>query len=75
MARARVDQRRDDRVRRRAGQQAELELELPGVEGGAALDGRADPARVVDDLVRAADEAVQGVHGGPDGERQAAVAA
>ena len=72
MARARVDQRRDDRVGGGACEPAELELELPGVEGRAALGGRADPPRVVDDLVRPADEAVQGVDRGPDREGQAA---
>ena len=39
--------------------QAVLELELPGVERRAALGGRADPPRAVDDLVGPADEAVR----------------
>jgi hypothetical protein len=55
-----VDERGDDRVLGAPAGQAGLELGLPGVQGGAPRGAGRQPA-TVDDLVRPAHEAVQGV--------------
>ena len=69
MARAGVDERGDHGMARASSGETGLELRLPGVERGAAL---AVARLVVGDVVRAADEAVDRVEGGPALSGQAA---
>jgi hypothetical protein len=66
-----IDERGDHRMLGAAGLEAAVELGLPPVQGRASgRSGRSPAPRAVDDLVRAADEAVQGVDGGSDVARQ-----
>ena len=72
VARAGVDERGDDRmVRARRGAGRRSSSRLPGVERGRGGRAGRRPPRPVDDLVRAAHEAVQRVDGGAHVARQA----
>ena len=72
VARTGVDQRGDDGMLGVPGREPALELGLPRVERLAPCRAGRQAPRAVDDLVRAAHEAVQGVDGGLHVARQEA---